>query len=113
MVNFGRYRGETYLHVLRQRTQYASWVVHQLESSPECSPALARLGRYLAANFVQAAMDDDQPAQEDIEIHNPDAPAEAEMGDGWRAWHQHTQPEQDEHRETEDSYNMLFSHRRR
>jgi hypothetical protein len=59
VVNFGRYRGETYLHILRQRTQYASWVVHQLESSPECSPALARLGRYLAANFVQAAMGDD------------------------------------------------------
>jgi hypothetical protein len=114
VVSFGCLRGRTYAQVLRQSPQYASWVVRQLESTSRCSPALARLGRYLVANGVQVTMTDDQSEQEEIqiEIDNPDDPAEAEMEDEWLAWHQPSPREQDGESETEDSF-TLFSQRRR
>ena len=75
-MTFGRYKGEQYRQILRNRQSYAAWVVTTKDTS-ECH-ALQRLAKYLEANNIQPNMQTEGPISVEIEI-DPEVPMEMGM----------------------------------
>ena len=76
LVTFGRYKGEQYRQILRNRQSYAAWVVTTKDTS-ECH-ALLRLAKYLEANGIQANMQTEGPITVEVEV-DPDVPMDMGM----------------------------------